>query len=301
MPSLDSIKKRIKSVQTISKITNAMKLVASAKIKKQRKLYDSTSEFTKMYYYIMYKLTQDINSFDFLLESKNKEKTKFESNLYVVITSSLGLCGAFNTNICKKVLAELKPNDKLVIFGKKGIAYFRARVPNQIFNEYEYEPNILSYYSILPMCYRIAKNYTDKQVLNIKLAYTKFVNSLKFDPLIVDLFPMNKQMFELSLKVIDQLDSANSKKKDRVLTIYEPSKEEIIKNTLPVYVSTICYGALVESTLCENSSRRNAMDNASKNASEIIDNLFLNYNRARQDTITQELIEIIAGANANSK
>lgn len=288
MQSLESIKKRIHSVQTTAKITNAMKLVASAKIKKQKQIFLTTSNFCSEYYLLMRKILKDIKSFDFLVDSK---KINHEAGrLLIVVTSSLGLCGAYNNNVCKLALSELGPNDKLAIFGKKGYSFFKARgYDNRIIFNTEVEISDSNFYGLLPYCYRIINSYSAGKFSKLKIVYTKFINSLHFEARIISVFPFNKKMFEA--RNDDTLNKVNP------LTEFEPSKEKILKTILPLYLSTIVFGSVVESSLCENSSRKNTMDSATKNAEDLIDSLKLIYNQLRQESITQEINEIISGSN----
>lgn len=292
MQSLENIKKRIKSVQTTSKITGAMKLIATANIRKQAKEYDKIASFCKDFYNIIKPLVSSTD--DKQLNPKN------ENTLYILISSSMGLCGAFNINITKYLMEKIKPNDRIIVFGKKGFSYLKSHgLDSKVLHTIEVSSKNISYLEILPTSAVIMDMYAKEQFGRIKMVYTKFINSMTFNPIEIQMLPFDKTLFhneQSSKTVLTSLDNTNEKKQ---VIEYESSKHEIFKTILPTFISTIIYAGIIESQLCESGSRRNAMDTATKNARELIDNLVLQFNRARQEKITQEINEIVAGGMAN--
>ena len=283
MQSLDLIKKRIKSIEATKKITNAMKLVATTKIKSQLKSFEAVSIFCREYYRVFKTLILREPNLDFLRISSKKVQ---EQDLYILCTSDLGLCGPFNNNICKFLIGMLKPQDKILVFGQKGVSYLKMHhLGDQIIKTMRWDLEANNYYALLPLSYEILADYALGKYKNIKLVYTEFKSTVSTVPKIWNVLPIWPELFGATKEAIV---------KD--WTIFEPSAKEIIKNILPVYVSNLIYGSLVEATLCESSCRRFAMEGATKNATELIDTLKIQYNQARQEAITQEINEIVAGA-----
>ncbi|MBQ0045814.1 MAG: ATP synthase F1 subunit gamma [Mycoplasma sp.] len=283
MQSLDLIKKRIKSIEATKKITNAMKLVATTKIKSQLKSFEAVSVFCREYYRVFKALILREPNLDFLrLSSKQVE----DKDLYILCTSDLGLCGPYNNNVCKHLIAQLRPQDKVLVFGQKGVSYLKMhRLGDHIIKTMRWDLDANNYYSLLPLSYEILADYAMGKYKNIKLVYTEFKSSVSYIPKTWNILPIWPELFGATKEV---------QVKD--WTIFEPNAKDIIKAILPVYVSNLVYGALIESTLCESTSRRFAMEGATKNATELIDNLRIQYNQARQEAITQEINEIVAGA-----
>lgn len=283
MASLDLIKKRIKSIETTKKITNAMKLVATTKIKSQMRSFEAVSIFCREYYRVFKALILREPDLKFL---RLREGHVQDQDLYILCTSDLGLCGPFNNNICKFLINQIKPNDKIIVFGQKGESYLKMRhLGKQIVRTARWDLDANNYYSLLPLSYEILSAYAIGKYKNIKLVYTEFKSSVSNAPKMWNILPIWPELFGATKEV-----------QVRDWTIFEPSAKEIIKAILPVYVSNLIYGGLIESTLCESTSRRFAMEGATKNATELIDKLKIQYNQARQEAITQEINEIVAGS-----
>lgn len=282
MQSLDLIKKRIKSIEATKKITNAMKLVATTKIKSQLKSYEAVSIFCHEYYRVFKTLILREPNLDFLRMTNSKVEDK---DLYILCTSDLGLCGPYNNNVCKHLISQLRPQDKVLVFGQKGVSYLKMhRLGDHIVKTMRWDLDANNYYSLLPLSYEILYAYSIGKYKNIKLVYTEFKSSVSYVPKTWNVLPIWPELF-----------GATKEMSNNEWVIFEPSAKDIIKAILPVYVSNLVYGALIESTLCESTSRRFAMEGATKNATELIDNLKIQYNQARQEAITQEINEIVAG------
>lgn len=286
MQSQDLIKKRIKSIQATKKITNAMKLVATTKIKAQLRSFEAASVFCREYYRIFKTLIIREPNLDFLRLDNAKVQ---DQDLYILCTSDLGLCGPYNNNICKFLLTKLRPQDKVLVFGQKGVSYLKMHNRgDQIVKTQRWDLDANNYYSLLPLSYEIITDYVSGKYKQIIVVYTEFKSSLSNVPKMWNILPIWPELFGAT--------------KEEVIydpTIFEPNAKDIIKAILPVYVSNLIYGSLIEATLCESTSRRFAMEGATKNASELIDTLKIQYNQARQEAITQEINEIVAGAAKN--
>jgi len=281
MQSLDLIKKRIKSIESTKKITNAMKLVATTKIKGQTNRFKAVSTFCREYYDIFKQLILREPDLSWLREKPVTTK----SNLYILISSDLGLCGPYNANVCKHLINEIKPEDKIIVIGQKGASYLKMHhYGKQIVQQISWSLDEDGYYALLPTCYALVDEFKQGKYDQIKLVYTEFKSSVNYRCKTWNILPIWPELF-----------GATKNSNQTFNVIYEPDAKEIISLILPVYVSNLIYGGLVESSLCESSSRRFAMEGATNNATELIDTLKVQYNQARQEAITQEINEIVAG------
>lgn len=284
MQTLEGIKKRIQSIKVIKKMTHAMLLVASVKFKKQTKLFKQISDYCHDYYDIFNSLIKSYGC-DYPILDANKQKDL--PNLYIVVTSNLGLCGSYNSNICKLVIQNLKPNDKMIMFGKKGFLFFKNRnMQDHIIEDFDYEKDQNLYFSLMALAHYINQLFLGYQFKKVYLVYTKFASSIKFIPTIQQILPISHLQF-------------TNKPTTTQPQIIEPNVKKVIEKTMIAYTTNLLYGGVSESILCQYASQKNVMDGASKNASELIDQLKLTFNRLRQETITQEINEIIAGTNSN--
>jgi F-type H+-transporting ATPase subunit gamma len=289
MQSLDIIKRRIKTVQTTAKITNAMKLVSIAKIKKQMAEFKVVSDFCKDFYDIIQEVTKGILIEELFPTSKS------DATLHILITSSLGLCGAFNTNVCKLLLEHLKPNDKIVVFGKKGFNFLKIKgLEHRVLEMLEISDTDTDYLELLPITDTIIKLFINGEVSKINLVYTKFINAISFNPVCTQVLPLSQELFlEKGQHVKKTYTTLSTEGKE---IQFEPNRIRIIQNVLPTYLVTLTFAGIAESKVCENGARRNAMETASDNAKDLIEDLTLQFNRARQEGITQEINEIVAGS-----
>lgn len=284
MQSLDLIKKRIRSIQATKKITNAMKLVATTKIKSQLKSFEAVSIFSHEYYRMFKALILKQPSLDFLRNGKVKDQ-----DLYILCTSDLGLCGPYNNNVCKHLLTTLRPQDKVIVFGQKGVDYLKMHHHgDQIIRSMHWDFDLNNYYALLPLSLSIYHAYSQGKYRNIKIVYTKFKTSISNTPITWNVLPIWPELF-----------GATKEESITDWTIFEPNAKQLIKDVIPLYIANYIYGALVESSLCESTNRRFAMEGATKNATEMINTLKIQYNQARQESMTREINEIIAGANKN--
>ncbi len=282
MASLQETKSRLTSIGTTKKITKAMQLVASAKLRKAKSNLESIQEYYTSVYETFQKLLNNVSDVKKLFPQDAKEST-----LHIIITSDLGLCGGYNSNVLKLLKSDIKPSDKVIVLGNKGISHLGA-VAIPTFKEYASVGDEPNYDYASGIGQEAIAQYLSGEVSKVKLIHTKFINSVTFEAECTQLLPIEKPK--------------NSETEDiktvKVMTEFEPSPEIVLKRSIPLYVSAMIFGSMVESKVSEMSSRRTAMENATDNAEELIKKLNLEYNRARQAAITQEISEIVGGSEA---
>ena len=282
MASMRDIKRRKESITSTSQITKAMKLVSTVKLQKSKvQAEESKPYFRHLYTTISAMLddvTEDVKAR--YLTGNSEGKTAI-----IVISSNRGLAGGYNSNIVKAVTgSEFKKEDVLIYaIGSKGRDALSRKGYTIKYDNSEVM-NAPLYSDASELATEIMKEYEDGNVKEIYLVYTLFKNTVVHDPQMLKLLPTEK----LKKNESDEL----------LLMNFEPSPGEVLKQIMPKYLAGEIYGALIEALASENAARMTAMDNATNNAEDMISSLELQYNRARQGAITQELTEIIAGANA---
>jgi len=291
MPSLDDLKKRISSVKSTQKITKAMKMVASAKLRKAQENAEKGRPFSEKMNNIILNLSNAITDKD--SASKFLVGTgKTNVHLCVVITADRGLCGGFNTNICRKAKSYfeniLKEGKTLKIFtvGSKGYDQLKRAYGQYIIEKINYK-NVkkLTYKEAEDVAQKIIKLFNDSQFDVCAIFYNKFKNIITQIPQVQQIIPI-----ESPAKV--------EEKKSESFYEFEPEEDEILNDLLPRNISTQIFKAFLENAASEQGSRMTAMDSATRNAGDLVDQLTINYNRSRQAAITKELIEIISGAES---
>ena len=291
MPSLDDLKKRIKSVKSTQKITKAMKMVAAAKLRKAQENAEKGRPYSKKMQNIILNLTRSISdpkNAPKLLSGTGNDKTY----LCVVLTADRGLCGGFNTNICKlaktsfkKILNEQK-NLKIITVGSKGF--------DQIKREY-------SKYVVKKYSFKEKKQITFKEADTVGNEIIRLFNQNEFDKCILFFNNFKNVITQIpQAQQIIPVDNKSTKSEEENFLPYEfePDQDEILEDLLPKNISTQVFKAFLENAASEQGSRMTAMDNATRNAGDLVDKLTINYNRSRQASITKELIEIISGAES---
>jgi len=203
-----------------------------------------------------------------------------------VVNSNLGLCGGYNANINKEVMHQIKPDDAIYALGSKAVAFYNARKVKIIQSRIDIDGNFSSAVAG-DIGQELMGYYTAHEFDEIKLAYTKFINNVTFTPTTLRLFPIVKN------KVVDKATNATNLQVE-----FEPDAQTILEKTINLYLNTVLYGTIAESQVSEQASRRTAMDAATKNGKELVEKLNIKYNRERQAAITQEISEIVGGANA---
>ena len=271
------IKKRIKSVTGSYKITSAMKLVSTVKLKKWKNKMLATKDYALRIDEIARKVFSSVE------ESNNPyfaNNLKANKNLYIILSSSLGLCGAYNNNLFRLADSHIKENDEAIILGKKAISHYKDGKFTKIENFKEYS-SIRDEAIIKQIIDFISKEYLKGTYKEIHLIYTAYKNSLTFHPVDYTVLP---------LKVENTV-------KEAYPPIMEPNQEAVLNALVPIYLKNSVYAKFLESEVCEQAARSNAMENATKNAEELLENLQIEFNKARQGAITQEITEIVGASN----
>lgn len=277
--STKEIKNRIRSMESTKQITKAMEMVAASKLRRaQAQIANS-----RPYFQILHSTIQDILRTNREFESAYLKQRPVKKVLYIVIAGDRGLAGGYNSNILKMVQSEVQGKDAVVLpIGKKAVDFFRARKIPALTEHYGEAADVS-----IGDCFSIAKQlcggFLAGEFDEVRVAYTAFVSVLSQEPQSLALLPLTKPE--------SQEDSSS-----RSQIIYERGSEEVFSAIVPEYLGGILYGALCESRASEQAARRSAMDSATQNADEMIADLSLKFNRARQAAITQEITEIVAGS-----
>jgi len=285
MASMKAIKKRITSVNNTKKIMKAMNLVAASKLQKAKARLD---DIRPMYSDIK-KLMENIRAgVSDEVEIPFAEAREVKNIAYIVLTSDRGLCGSFNATVSKEALAYVEAlkdkNAKIIAVGSKGWDYFRRR-GKEIVHRCEGASEATAFADAEELGIKIADMYQSGEVDEVYIVYTHFESVLTHIPYIERLLP-------LKMAASEGFDPGS------FTMSYDPDIETFITNAVPMYLSITIFGAMMESAVCEQASRMTSMDSATRNASDILDDLTLDYNRKRQSMITQEITEIVSGANA---
>lgn len=274
--NLNKTKHRIASINSTKKITKAMELVSTVKLKK----FKNVMLKNELYSNELKSLTCTLFS---RLDDEENKYTKLndaEKDLLIVVSSNLGLCAGYNNDIYHYVEQNFDKNEVVIIpIGMKGDSYFKKN-GFALNEEFVLLNEKINYLDITRLGKMVLSYFENKKYRSIKLVYTKYVNSIKFVPNTLSLFPL-------------EIENVNDS--TLIEPLYDPDLKTLIDNLVPLYVNINLYQKIVESQVCEQASRRNAMENATDNADELISNLTLEYNKARQAQITQEISEVIAG------
>lgn len=281
---MQDIKRRMKSVGSTEHITNAMRLVSSAKFRKAKENFDRKSEY---FNFVSNSIAEIFHNADEVPKEYLLGSRPIKTSCYVLITSCSGLCGSFNTNVIKALEQDIRDADdttKIVAIGTKGQEYFGRR-GYEIINSYSAPSESISFLESHEISKPLIEMYEKGEVDEIVLVYTSFINTLKQEVKSIRLLP-----FDAS-----ELPEANKHKQE---VDYEPSMREVFNYMIPKYAEVMIYGACIESATCEHAARRTSMENATKSANDMLSELSMYYNRARQAAITNELIEIVSGSEA---
>ena len=290
MPSLDDLRKRIVSVKSTQKITKAMKMVAAAKLRKAQESAEKGRPYSEKMQNIILNLTESIS------DPQNAPKLligtgKEQIHLCVIMTSDRGLCGGFNSNICRlakkyfeKTLKEGK-NLKIITVGSKG--------DDQLKREY-------GKYIIKKLSFKNKKKISFKEADEVGKIILDLFDQNEFDKCILFFNNFKNVMTQIpeAQQIIPTEVKQNSKKNEEIFYEFEPDEDEILEDLLPKNISTQVFKAFLENSASEQGSRMTAMDSATRNAGDLVNKLTINYNRSRQAVITKELIEIISGAES---
>lgn len=291
MATMRDIKRRKASIESTEQITKAMKLVATVKLQKSR----AKAENSRLYFNMMYKTIQEMLKKSEGIDHEFLRVGSSAKKAIVVITSNRGLAGGYNANIVRLVTGSGIPAEdaRIIAVGRKGRdalsrkGYEIASDQSDVINEPLFSDAMEITRELLAM-------FEKDEIGEIYLAYTSFKNTVSQVPKLMKLLPVDLEAVETE----EASEESEGLKADLLLMNYEPNATEVLDAIIPKYMSSLIYGAFLEAVASENGARMTAMDSATNNAEDMIAKLSLQYNRARQGSITQELTEIIAGANA---
>ena len=279
--STRDIKRKIRSVNSTKQITKAMELVSTAKLRRARERMD----ITQPYFETVQTAVQDILSADHSIRTEYVSDKPIENTLYIVVTSDRGLCGGYNINAIKKTFEHMGPKEKskFITIGRKAYDAF-AKLDFELVDTFMYISEHPEYIHASQIAKTAIDLFKKGEVDAIQFVYTRFASTISQVTTMLQLLPIERP--ELSDTVQEEFIN------------YEPSPEEVLGYIIPKYVESTIFGGLVESSASEQAARRIAMENASDNAEDIIEELELYYNQARQAAIPQEISEIVGGAEA---
>ena len=272
--SKQAIKNRIRSINATKKITSAMELLANVKLQKHRNLMSKNSEYAL----VLKNTLGNIVASNPDIENKFIVKRTSDRHLVFVFSSDLGLCGGYNSNMMK-TLESIKA-DEIILVGTHQYSWLVNRGYNVI-NDMVSSDSV-NFNDLKRLATIAIEKYLNNEIGHIEVVYTKFINTVSFNSEVVELLPL----------------ADNDVKPSNVETLFEPDCDTILNDLVPMMVHNLLYSLLLETKTSEQASRRLAMENATDNATELNDKLVLAYNQARQSAITQEITEIIGGADA---
>ena len=294
MPSLKDLRDRIGSVQSTKKITSAMKLVAGARLKKAQTEAESSRSYVNRMQTMIDNVTSNTNMENAPEIIKGKENNKI--HLIVLMTSDRGLCGGFNTSITKLAKKKIKnllnsnKTVKILCIGKKGLDHLKREFNELIIDSIQISTQKkIDYEFAAKISNKILLMYENEEFDVAHIVFSLFKSAIKQEAQLKQIIPVLGAEENISKK---------DEKEDNSIYEYEPEEEEVLKNLVPQNVAIQIFSGLLENAAGEQGARMTAMDNATRNAGELIDTLRLNYNRSRQAQITKELIEVISGAEA---
>jgi F-type H+-transporting ATPase subunit gamma len=278
--SRQAIVNRISSVDSTKKITKAMQLVASSKLTKARNSMDKNRPYAQGMKDMMSLILSSAGKNNRFLKA-NEGKPSF----IFVVTSDMGLCGGYNANIYRALKEQANPEDQIVIIGSRGAAWAKSQDLNVVSTLADLNDDT-AYMELSKEMEKALQLYMDKEIKDIKVLFTHYHNTLTFIPTMETILPVSKPAEKQAASSV------------RAVTIFEPDKESMLETIIPMASKNLLYSNYLESKTSEQASRRMAMESATDNAQELQDNLELAYNRIRQGAITQEITEIVGGANA---
>ena len=282
--NMKAVKLRIKSVQSTMQITKAMELVASSKLRKAKE----RAEVCRPYFRTLYETLKEIAVNNTEFNSVYAAESKSNKYCYVVIAGDRGLAGGYNANLFKCMEADSAGRDYMVLpIGKKAVEYYSRKEVEAVTEEFG-EVADISVGDCFEIAHLLCKEFRKGTFEHIQLCYTGFVSMLSQKPDVFSILPLTD--------IKEEAEKREKASVSRNLILYEPGSTEVFDAIVPEYLAGLIYGAVCESQASELAARRTAMDAATKNAGEMIDQLNLYYNRARQASITQEITEIVAGA-----
>ncbi len=294
MASMRDIKRRRGSIQSTQQITKAMKLVSTVKLQRAK----GRAENAKPYFDAVYQTVTSVLSKTTGIEHPYVDGSGSDEIGIIVITSNRGLAGGYNSNIVRLVRDAGFDPEKVSVYniGKKGRDGLK-RSGFEIVEDFSDAIEAPAYPDAMKIGNRVLEDYMAGRIGQVYLAYTRFKNTVVHEPSLLKLLPITEDEME---NPGGELAEGTEDKSSEAVMNFEPNEDEALEMIVPKYIYSLIYGAMIEAIASENGARMQAMDSATNNAEEMISKLSLQYNRARQGAITQELTEIIAGANAIS-
>lgn len=275
-----ALKQRIRSINATKKITSAMELIANSKLQKQRNLMEKNREYAN----VLKKTVGEILANNQGLDTQFLKEKKSDKRCTIIFCSDLGLCGGYNANMMRLAQEVLNPDDPVILIGTKQIHWLELRNFNVI-NEHISSDNI-TFMELKKLVDQAIEMFIKDEVSGIQILYTEFANTVTFNPVMETLLPYFAKKEDLKVE------------KSSVATDFEPSPNEILNSLIPMMLENVVYSIWMQTKTAEQGSRRLAMESATDNATELNDKLVLAYNQARQAAITQEITEIVSGADA---
>lgn len=293
MANAKEIQDRMKSINDTLKITNAMYMISSSKLKKSKKMLSDTEPYFFTLQSEMSRILRHLPDIEDIYFKTNEEKKPEERMVgYIVITADKGLAGSYNHNVLKLAEEHLKAhkNNKLFVLGELGRHYFEQR-GIEIDKQFHYTVQNPTLNRARNIAEELLELYRKEELDEVYIIYTSMVNAIQDETQIRQLLPLKKASFNVKLPADIPMEELALK----------PSPEAVMDRIVPDYVVGFIYGALVESYSCEQNARMMAMEAATKSAKDMLHELDILYNRARQAAITQEITEVIAGAKAQKR
>lgn len=274
---ITKIKARIKTVSSALKVTSAMKLVSTVKLNRYKNMMLSNREYSSK----IDGITNEVLKWAKKDTRYSKSTSKIDKKLYVIVSSTLGLCGSYNSNIFRLADATVNENDELIVLGKKGLIHY-GNGANELIMDFSSYSSIKDEKIVNQLTEYLTNKFLDGTYSEIHLIYSSYRNSMVFTPVDYMVLPfVHEKEEELGFS-----------------PILEPNEEMLLDKLIPLYLKTTIYSKLLESEVCEQAARCNAMESATDNANEILDALNIEFNKARQSAITQEITEIVGAAEA---
>ena len=291
MASMRDIKRRKSSIMSTQQITKAMKLVSTVKLQRAK----GTAEKSHSYFEAMYETVTNILSKAGAIDHRFLKSGSSNRKAVIFITANRGLAGGYNSNMTKLLMGSDLEKEDLDIYaiGRRGADALKRKGYNVVYTDTEVI-EAPTYVDAMKLAETLLKKFEEEEIGEIYLAYTHFKNTVSHEPTLLKLLPVEIPEDEL------KKDNKAVSDDDRALMCFEPEDDAALDLIIPKYITSLIYGGLVEAVASENGARMQAMDSATSNAEDMIQSLTLQYNRARQGSITQELTEIIAGSQAIS-
>lgn len=274
MAKNQELKQRIRSIKSIMKITKAMEMISNAKLMKTRKAMEKNRDYTDR----LMEVVRDILSSAKDIENQYLINPKATQDYVLVFGNDFGMCGGYSSKLNSFVAATLKQDDQVILVGHRGAGYLKQHGLQvcDVLNS-----DTFSYQDAKDIANHMMTRFLKQEVRSLKIIYTEFINSISFEPKMIDLWPLT--------------DTENKQSSD---VLFEPNPGEILDDLVPMLVVNVVYSTFTRAKTSEQAARRLAMEKASDNAEELKEELTLAYNRTRQQGITQEITEIVAGADA---